>query len=296
MPSEGVQWIPHEEVFRYAEFERIIRVAAQMGINKVRITGGEPLVRKGIVSFIGDVARIPGIKDLSMTTNASLLEDYAEALKEAGLCRVNISLDTMRPERFRQLCGRDMLDKVLAGIEKAQQVGLTPVKINMVVMKDGNEDELVDFARMTLHKPYQIRFIEHMPFQSCRDGNARLVSVADMKAKLAVGGFDVLLPEKHGNGPAEVFRIPGALGTLGFITPVTCHFCQQCNRIRLTADGRVKPCLLSNQEYNIKELMRSGCTDEELRDFLYDVIWNKSAQHHLDASPTLQRGMSRIGG
>lgn len=296
MPPEGVQWIPHGEILRYNEFERIIRVAAQMGIDKVRITGGEPLVRKDIISFIGDVARIPGIRDLSMTTNASLLAECAAPLKEAGLARVNISLDTLRAERFMQLCGLDMLPRVLAGIEQAQKLGLTPVKINMVVMKGVNDDELADFVRLTLHKPYQIRFIEHMPFQTCGKGNQRLVPVEEMKAILAAQGFSKLLPEQHGNGPAEVFRIPGAMGTLGFISPVTSHFCIRCNRIRLTADGRIKPCLLADQEYNVKELIRSGCSDAELQDFLYDVIWHKLDQHHLDDTTILRRGMSKIGG
>lgn len=297
MPAEGVQWIPHQEILRYTEFERIIRVAAHMGINKVRITGGEPLIRKGIITFIRDIAHIPGIRDVVMTTNASMLADCAGTLKEAGLARVNISLDTLRPERFVQLSGRDMLPKVLAGIEQAQKTGLTPVKINMVVIKGVNDDEVADFARMTLHKPYQIRYIEHMPFRSMGGGNKQLVPVEAMKAMLAAQGFDVLLPEKHGDGPADVFRIPGAMGTLGFISPVTSHFCGQCNRIRLTADGRIKPCLLSDKEYNIKELMRSGCSDTELQDYLYDIIWHKPSNHHLhDAAPTLQRGMSKIGG
>lgn len=296
MPPGGVQWIPHEEILRYNELERIIRVAAQMGINKVRITGGEPLIRKGIIPFIHDVARIPGIDDLAMTTNASMLADQAAALQAAGLKRVNISLDTLHRERFVQLSGRDMLPKVLAGIEQAQKVGLTPVKINMVVIKGINDDELADFARMTLQKPYQIRFIEHMPFRSDGDGNKQLVSVADMKASLAAQGFTTLQPEQHGNGPADVFRIPGAMGTLGFISPVTRHFCEHCNRIRLTADGRIKPCLLSNQEYNIKELMRSGCSDAQLQEYLYDIIWHKASQHHLSDTTILQRGMSKIGG
>ncbi|MEM5770675.1 MAG: radical SAM protein, partial [Bacillota bacterium] len=168
-----MQWIPHEEILRYQELIRIIRVAAQIGINKVRITGGEPLVRRGIVSFIHEVAQLPGIEDLSMTTNASLLAENVAALKKAGLSRVNISLDTLRADRFEHLCGRDVLSSVLAGIEQAQAAGLTPVKINMVVMKGVNDDELADFARMTLDKPYEIRFIEHMPFRAA-GGNKML--------------------------------------------------------------------------------------------------------------------------
>jgi GTP 3',8-cyclase len=296
MPAGGVTWLSHQDILSYEEFERIIRVAAQMGINKVRITGGEPLIRKDVIPFIRNVAGIPGIRDLAMTTNASVLADYAAALKEAGLSRVNISLDTLRPERFVQLAGRNMLTKVLAGIEQAQMVGLTPVKINMVVMKDVNDDELADFARMTFDKPYQIRFIEHMPLRSSGDSNKQLVPVSEMKAMLAAKGFATLLPETHGDGPANVYRIPGAIGTLGFISPVTSHFCGQCNRIRLTADGRIKPCLLSNKEYNVKELIRSGCSDLELQEFLRDIIWHKPDQHHLDTTTVLYRGMSKIGG
>jgi GTP 3',8-cyclase len=296
MPAGGVKWLSHQDILSYEEFARIIRVAAQMGINKVRITGGEPLVRKDIIPFIRNVAGIPGIRDLAMTTNGSVLADYAAALKEAGLSRVNISLDTLRPERFVQLAGRNMLTKVLAGIEQAQTVGLTPVKINMVVMKDVNDDELADFARMTFNKPYQIRFIEHMPFRSSGDRNKQLVPVSEMKVMLAAKGFGTLFPETHGDGPANVFRIPGAIGTLGFISPVTSHFCGQCNRIRLTADGRIKPCLLSNKEYNIKELIRSGCSDLELEKVLRDIIWHKPDQHHLNTTTVLHRGMSKIGG
>ncbi|HBS58826.1 MAG TPA: GTP 3',8-cyclase MoaA [Firmicutes bacterium] len=295
MPPGGVQWIPHEEILRYQELIRIIRVAAQIGINKVRITGGEPLVRRGIVSFIHEVAQLPGIEDLSMTTNASLLAENVAALKKAGLSRVNISLDTLRADRFEHLCGRDVLSSVLAGIEQAQAAGLTPVKINMVGMKGVNDDELADFARMTLDKPYEIRFIEHMPFRAA-GGNKMLLPVAEMQAVLAAQGFDKLIPEAHGDGPADVYRVPGALGTLGFISPVTRHFCEECNRIRLTADGRIKPCLLSNQEYNIKQVMRAGCSDDELADYLRDVILHKPSHHHLDEEPTLRRGMSKIGG
>lgn len=295
MPPGGVQWIPHEEILRYQELTRIIRIAAQMGIYKVRITGGEPLVRRGILSFIHEVAQLPGVRDLSMTTNASLLSQNVVALKNAGLSRVNISLDTLRPDRFAHLCGRNVLPNVLDGIAQAQAAGLTPVKINVVVMKGVNDDELADFARMTLDKPYQIRFIEHMPFQGA-EGNKRLLPVAEMQAALAAHGFDVLVPETHGDGPADVYRIPGALGTLGFISPVTRHFCAECNRIRLTADGRIKPCLLSNQEYNIKELIRAGCADNDLEDYLRDIIFHKPGHHHLEEETDLQRGMSKIGG
>lgn len=297
MPSNGVEWISHQEILSYEEIERVIRIAARLGVYKVRITGGEPLMRKGLVPFIRNVAAIPGILDLALTTNGGVLSEYAIALKEAGLTRVNISLDTLQPERFKKVTGRDMLPNVLAGIDSAYHAGLTPIKINVVVMKDVNEDELTDFARMTLDKPYQIRFIEHMPFQSAHGKNDKLVPASRMKEILAAGGFATLLPESKGDGPAQVFRIPGAQGSLGFISPVSRHFCEQCNRIRMTADGRIKPCLLSDHEYNIKELLRSGCTDQELEDYLLNAVWQKPNQHLLNEDgPELHRGMSKIGG
>jgi len=297
MPSAGVEWISHQEILSYEEIERIIRASARLGVYKVRITGGEPLMRKDLLPFIRNVAAIPGISDLAMTTNGSALSENAVKLKEAGLTRVNVSLDTLKPALFKKLTGRDMLAKVLAGIDSSYHAGLTPIKINMVVMKHVNDDELPDFARMTLDKPYQVRFIEHMPFQTAQGKNEKLVPFSGMKDILAAGGFPTLLPESHGDGPAQVFRIPGAKGSLGFVSPVSRHFCEECNRIRLTADGRIKPCLLSNQEYNIKELLRSGCTDQELEEYLIDAIWHKPNQHLLDDETTeLRRGMSKIGG
>lgn len=297
MPPTGVEWLSHREILSYEEIERVIRVAARLGVYKVRITGGEPLLRKGLINFIRNVAAMPGILDLAMTTNGGLLSEYAAKLKEVGLTRVNVSLDTLRPDRFKQLTGTDMLEKVLEGIEAACNTGLTPVKINVVVMKDLNEDELADFARMTLTKPYQIRFIEHMPFRSAKGKNEKLVSVSRMKEILAAGGFPTLLPTTQGDGPARVFRIPGALGSVGFISPVTSHFCEECNRIRLTADGRIKPCLLSDQEHNIKTILRSGCTDQDLEDYLVKAVWDKPSQHLLDEATTeLNQGMFKIGG
>jgi cyclic pyranopterin phosphate synthase len=296
MPPEGVRWLPPGSILTYEEIERVVRVAVQLGVSKVRLTGGEPLVRKGIVTFVRTLAAIPGITDLAMTTNASLLGQYAKDLKEAGLTRINISLDTLRTERFQAMTGRNHLRRVLHNIEAAEKIGFAPLKINVVVMKHVNEDELVDFARLTLEKPYQIRFIEYMPFKgSAEDGN-RLVTVTRMKEILAAGGYKTLLPEPRGTGPAMVYRLPSGIGTVGFITPVTNHFCQSCNRIRLTADGRIKPCLLSDTEVDIKSALRSGATDRELQQMLQQTVWQKPRRHHLDANPVLARGMSKIGG
>lgn len=296
MPQENISWLPHKEVLCYEEILRIIRASVHLGVSKIRITGGEPLVRRDLVPFIAKVAQVPGIQDLAMTTNGSLLAEYAHDLKRAGLRRVNISLDTLRPDRFMKLANCDALEKVLSGIEIAAQAGLAPIKINVVVMREINTDELAEFARMTLNKEYHIRFIEYMPFQSSLSGKNLLVSLDEMKQILADNGLDTLIPQEIGDGPAQNYKIPHAKGIIGFITPVTQHFCSQCNRIRLTADGRIKPCLLSNTEFDVKSLLRTGVSDADLVEFLRQTIWTKPPHHQLDTQPILERGMSKIGG
>lgn len=225
-------------------------------------------MRPGLLSFISEIKSIPGIRDLSMTTNGSRLKEYAFALKNAGLDRINISLDTLQSQRFLSITGCDMFNRVIEGINVAEQVGLLPIKINVVVVYGINNDELVDFARMTRNNSYQIRFIECMPFWPNSTNPKRLVPVVEMKEILASGGFRILEAEPSDSGPAQVYRIPGALGTLGFISPVTNHFCGSCNRIRLTSDGRIRPCLISNDEFNIKALLRSGASDSDIETHL----------------------------
>ena len=293
MPAEGVEWIEHDKLLRYEELLRIIRAFASLGVDKVRITGGEPLVRKGLVPFLHEVACISGIKEVGLTTNGSLLEEYAPLLKEAGVGRINVSLDTLQPERFTQLTGQDQLTQVLAGIKKAQEVGLTPVKINMVVMKGFNSDEIVDMAKLAIDYPYQIRFIEYMPF---RAGEDYLFTAEEMLQQLVAAGFTNLIPQRGGSCPAKIYTIPESQGSIGFITPVSQHFCNSCNRIRLTPDGYLKPCLLSNEEHSLRELLRAGISDQGLLEKIKDVVWNKPKQHALAQGHRAERGMSRIGG
>jgi len=293
MPAGGVEWIEHDDILRYEELVRIIGAFARLGVDKVRITGGEPLVRKGLIPFLQEVVRIPGIKEVGLTTNGSLLEEYAPLLKQAGVSRINVSLDTLQQERFIKLTGQDVLNQVLAGIKKAQEVGLTPVKINMVVMKKFNSDEIVDMAKLAINNPYQIRFIEYMPF---RPGENYLFTAAEMKQQLVAAGFTKLVPQMGGSCPAKIYNIPESQGSIGFITPVSQHFCSSCNRIRLTPDGYLKPCLLSNDEYSLRELLRSGISDHELLEQIKYVIWNKPKQHYLAKGQKSDRGMSRIGG
>ena len=293
MPTEGVEWIDHHDVLRYEELLRMIHTFASLGVNKVRITGGEPLVRKGLLPFLKEVSKVPGITEVGLTTNGSLLEEYAPLLKEAGVGRVNVSLDTLDREKFIKLTGQDKLREVLAGIKKAQEVGLTPVKINMVVMKGFNSDEVTSMAKLAIDHPYQIRFIEYMPF---RAGENYLFTADEIKEEFAKAGFTKLIPQMKNNSPARIYTIPGFQGTIGFISPVSQHFCHSCNRIRLTPDGCLKPCLLSNDEYSLREELRAGISDASLREKIKDIVWNKPRQHHLEQGKKSERGMSRIGG
>jgi len=301
MPPEGVPKRAHDEILRYEEIETVVRAAAELGITKVRLTGGEPLVRPGIVELVRMLARVDGIDDLAMTTNAILLSDYANELAQAGLTRVNISLDTLRPERFERItrCGR--LEDALAGIEAAHAAGLEPVKINTVVIRGMNDDEVVDFARKTV-EGWHVRFIELMPVGNgvtiVDDWRERVVTAREIREQIetALGSLE---PAKlnAGGGPARYYRLPGASGTLGFITPISEHFCTQCNRLRLTADGRLRPCLLAESELDLRTALRAGAGVEQIKALIVQAIESKPMRHHLDECRVPEgRTMSEIGG
>jgi cyclic pyranopterin phosphate synthase len=302
MPPQGVAKRAHGEILRYEEIETVVRAAAALGITKVRLTGGEPLVRPGIIDLVRMLARVEGIDDLAMTTNAILLNDYAKELAQAGLRRVNISLDTLRPERFERItrCGR--LEDVLAGMEAARQAGLTPIKINTVVMRGMNDDEVVDFARRTLELGWHVRFIELMPIGNSLtvedDWRERVVTAREIQKQIEAT-LGALEPAKvlPGGGPARYYRLPEAKGTLGFITPISEHFCHQCNRLRLTADGHLRPCLLSEYEIDLRTPLRNGAGEEQIKMLILQSIASKPLQHHLDESHVPKgRMMSQIGG
>lgn len=292
MPDD-VQWLDHQEILRYEELIRIVGTFAGLGVDKIRITGGEPLVRRDLLPFLRQVNSIPGIREMALTTNGSLLEEYTFSLQQAGVRRINVSLDTLKRERFVRLTGQDKLDRVLAGIKKAQQAGLTPVKINMVVMKGINSDEIADMANFAIRNHYQVRFIEYMPFQAGQD---YLFTAAQMKQQLAAAGFTKLVPQVTGSCPAKIYHVPESEGSIGFITPVSQHFCGSCNRIRLTPDGSLKPCLLSKEEYSLRDQLRSGISDEDLLAKIKQVIWQKPVQQYLVKGQKQDRGMFRIGG
>jgi cyclic pyranopterin phosphate synthase len=327
MPSDGVPSCSHNSILRYEEIETIVRAAAGLGISKVRLTGGEPLARLGLVDLVRSLARVPGVDDLSMTTNGTLLARYADELAAAGLRRVNVSLDTLRPERFRRITRRGRLEDALAGIEAAHRVGLTPVKINTVVIRGMNEDEVVDLARRTADAGWNVRFIEWMPVgteslvewgepktldsgcasKPAQDWRARVVTAPEIRAEIeaALGVLEPVtgLGAGAGAGPARYYRLSGAQGSVGFITAVSEHFCRQCNRLRLTADGQLRLCLLSDDELDLRTPLRRGADVAQIQALLVGAIANKPLQHHLDEYGTVQscgslreRGMSQIGG
>ncbi|GMV79854.1 MAG: GTP 3',8-cyclase [Planctomycetota bacterium] len=302
MPQEGVAWLPKDEILSYEEIAAIVEAAAAVGVYKVRLTGGEPLARREISTLAGMIARVPGITDLALTTNGLLLGKYAADLKAAGLKRINISLDTLNPEKFIQIARRGRLEDVLEGIAAAQSAGLAPIKLNMVVLGGLNDDEVESFAAMTLERPLDMRFIEYMPLQEAKDcalgsGSFGFVPNTVTKERLR-RRFGTLEPLEVGDsmrGPAEVWRIPGAAGRLGFISAMSAPFCAKCDRLRLTANGELRSCLLDGGGVEVKSLLRGGASTADLVNAFRQAAALKpelhKVWHEIPAS-----AMSRIGG
>jgi cyclic pyranopterin phosphate synthase len=296
MPPEGIKLMSHNDILTYEEIYTVARAAAGLGIKKLRLTGGEPLVRLGLPGLVRMLAKIDGVDDISLTTNGVLLGRYAAELKDAGLRRVNVSLDSLKPDRFKLITRiGDDLNEVLKGIEVARAVGLEPVKLNVVVMAGINDDELLDFARKTVDEGWQVRFIELMPLVG--GDTTQFVSASEMKQRLEpLGELTPYLPSV-GNGPAKYFRLPHAKGAIGFITPISEHFCFQCNRLRLTADGRLRPCLLSDYEVDLKPSLRGKISSAELEKLIKQAVASKPERHNLaEGSVPKQRPFSQVGG
>ncbi len=292
--------VPHlsrGEILSYEEIRNVVQVAASMGINKVRLTGGEPLLRSDLSKLVGMISQIESIDDISLTTNGVLLSKYAAELKEAGLKRVNVSLDTLKEDRFRRITGSDKLKDVLSGIEVAKKAKLNPVKINIVVLKGINDDETINFARMSISQGWHVRFIEFMPFGMPETEAFGMVSTQEIREHIQTLGKLEPYTGKTGNGPAKYHRLPRAKGTIGFISPMTEHFCHTCNRLRLTSDGQLRPCLLDNDEVNLKERLRNGANTDELKQLIQQAVVIKREQHHLTKGLALEgRPMCQIGG
>jgi len=299
MPAGGISLVSHDDILSYEEIYTIVQAAAELGINKVRITGGEPLVRSGLTKLIQMLASIDAIDDISLTTNGTMLSRYATELRSAGLHRVNVSLDTLKQDRFEFITHTPgaRLSDVLKGVEAAKSVGLNPVKINTVVMSGINDDELLNFATKTIGDGWHVRFIELMPVAGDSTGNLLFVPVSIIRQHLQLlGELEPCLPGK-GNGPAKYFRFPQAKGTIGFITPVSEHFCFRCNRLRLTADGKLRPCLLAEDEIDLKEPLRSGISSAGLKQLIEEAVARKPLRHHLaEGYVPKDRPFSQVGG
>lgn len=300
MPPEGVKKLSHNAILRYEEIAEVVRVAAQHGVRKVRLTGGEPLVRSDLPELVHILASIPGIEDISLTTNGLLLEKMAPALQAAGLKRINVSLDTLQPEKFARITRGGSLETTWRGIEAAERVGMRPVKINVVAMRGVNDDELPDLARLTITRGWDVRFIELMPVsnqapwgEGFPDPAKAYLPVPEIKTILAPLGLEAI-EENSSEGPAREFRVRGGTGRIGFITPVSEHFCLACNRMRMTADGHFRPCLLHDGEIEFLSGLRKG---EPVIDYLRQAVEAKPEGHelagqHLPAG----RSMRQIGG
>jgi cyclic pyranopterin phosphate synthase len=338
MPEEGAPVAPKDEILTYEEIERLVRIAVELGMSKIRLTGGEPLVRKDIALLVQKIGSLPGVRDLSLTTNGLLLPRHAQEFAKSGMNRVNISLDTLKPERFAAIARRGNLEAVLEGIEAAQNAGMTPLKLNCVVMRGWNDDEATDFARLTLENPFDVRFIELMPINWSK-GDDSASEMADYYALAAPAGyqrnnaislyaleesanfrqnfrtqteqrgqldatqlrkafissaetrariesqFGTLEPSRvQTNGPSQSYRIPGAMGTLGFISQITNDMCLTCNRLRLTADGQLRPCLMADGEVDLRTPLRSGATDAQIAEIFQLVVRHKPKEHSLEGA------------
>lgn len=304
MPEKGVCSLPHDQILTIEEIEDIVRVAAKHGIRSVRLTGGEPLVRKGVTGLIESITSMDGIENVSLTTNGVLLPKMADDLAKAGLHRVNVSLDTLDPEQFKEITRVGKLEDTLAGIDAALETGFKPVKVNAVTVRRLNQDFL-EFAKLSIDRPLHVRFIEYMPLgDSSESGigwgkedvipSEELLEIINERA--VERGMDPLRPAGNkpiGWGPARYYEFPNAMGTVGFISPLSRHFCSECNRLRLTADGKIRPCLFSDQEFDIRAAAREG-GPEAIEKVLFEALGAKPDDHH-DRIGT-ERNMSAIGG
>ena len=302
MPPDGVVPSEHKDILTYEEIVRVVKIGAGLGVRKVRLTGGEPLTRKNIVFLISAIKKIPGIEDLSLTTNGILLEKYGMEIAAAGLNRVNISIDSFNPVRYGEITRGGDLDAVLRGLSTAEKAGLRPIKINMVPIRGVNDDEILDFARLTLDSEYHVRFIEFMP-----SGNNdywspdKYITTDELRKKIET--IAQLSPVRmRKDGPSRYFRLTGAKGVIGFISALTHHFCGDCNRLRLTSDGKLRPCLFSETEIDLRAVMRSGEPDSEIERLLRLSIEIKPEGHNMALigpaalDPNRRRPMSKIGG
>ncbi|MBW2645336.1 MAG: GTP 3',8-cyclase MoaA [Deltaproteobacteria bacterium] len=296
--ADSLRPLSHRDILTYEEILAITRASVDLGITKVRITGGEPLIRRDVLHFIRLLCAIPGLKDVSITTNGTLLKDMAGPLFDAGIRRINISLDTLNPLKFRRITRRDHFHEVWDGISAANEAGFSPIKLNVVIIKGLNDTEILQFAALSIQQPYVIRFIEFMPIGETTFWDRRKVMTSEeIRSRLDSLGSLQQVPPSVNDGPAKQYRFENAKGKIGIITPISDNFCGTCNRLRLTADGRIRPCLFSDHEIDIKTPLRKGCTQEEIKRLLKKGIAEKPKRHYAGCgSITTARPMSKIGG
>jgi cyclic pyranopterin phosphate synthase len=299
MPAEGLPWLDREGILHFEEISRLVSLLARMGVHDVRLTGGEPLVRRGFPELVAMLAEVPGVHDLSVTTNGFLLERDAEALVRAGAGRFNVSIDSLQRDRFYELTRRDALPQVLRGLERlASFPEAHPIKVNAVAIRDFTEEEVIPFAELARRTPYEVRFIEFMPLDADRAWSSDQV-LTGREVRAAIHAVYPLAPEpREPSATARVYRFADGRGKIGFINPVSEPFCSDCNRIRLTADGRLRTCLFSLNETDLRTPLRDGADDDELARIIRDAVWRKELKHHIGEPGFIQpaRTMSAIGG
>jgi cyclic pyranopterin phosphate synthase len=296
MPEEGIPKLKHQDILTYEETMLLAETAVQVGIEKIRVTGGEPLVRNEIIELLTNLAKIQGLRQLVLTTNGVLLAEMAESLRLAGVQRLNISLDSLRPSTFAKITRCGNLAKVLEGIKTAEEIGF-PIKINVVAMRGVNDDEFIDFAKLTLTKPYAVRFIEYMPTAKEVDWQSLVIPGEEIIKRIA-GCFQIE-PMDRGylSGPSRDYKIHDAVGTIGIITPISGHFCTECNRIRVTSSGMARSCLFDSKEFDLKPLLRSD-REASLKEALQQIVRSKPGNHLLSNQDSAHEpfDMSKVGG
>jgi len=300
MPEEGMVWMNKSELLSYEEITRLARIFSELGVTKVRLTGGEPLMRKDVHLLVRMLAKIDGFKDIALTTNGYFLAEQAGLLAQAGLKRINVSLDSLDAVKFKEITRRDYLYRVLEGLDTIVAYGIQPVKINTVVIRGCNEDEVTEFAFLARTKPYIIRFIEFMPI-GCQDGwgMEKVVPSQEIREKIEREiGMKLIPIEYHGTQPSDRYRFDDGSGEIGFISSVSEPFCEYCNRVRITSDGKLRTCLFSHHETDLKHLIRGGADDDEIRTVIIDAIRKKERGHLINQSEFIRpsRSMSQIGG
>jgi cyclic pyranopterin phosphate synthase len=266
VPQGLIAKLSQSEILTYEEILRVVRIATRLGISKARVTGGEPLVRKGVYHFLAELVATDGLKDVSLTTNGVLLKNNLEKIRAAGISRINVSLDTLNPTKYREITGYDEFYRVWQGIEKAHKMGFYPIKLNIVALNGVNDDELVEMARLSFRYPFHVRFIEYMPMGQSDFNAGALLLAPEIKDRISAMGNLMPVEGAEHDGPAQRYKLEDAKGEVGFIPALSQHFCNSCNRLRLTASGQLRPCLLSDYQENLKELIRRGCSDQELSD------------------------------